>query len=63
MTIDAPEKIIVSTKKIACDGDEGALGHPRVYLTMNAEGQVECPYCDRLYILQGGPADMKMHSA
>ena len=56
MTIDAPEKIIVSTKKVACDGDEGALGHPRVYLTMDENGQVECPYCDRQYILQDGPS-------
>lgn len=57
MTIDAPEKITVTTKKVACDGDEGALGHPRVFLTMDENGQVECPYCDRQYILQGGPSD------
>ncbi len=57
MTIEAPEKITVTTKKVACDGDEGALGHPRVFLTMDENGQVECPYCDRQYILQGGPTD------
>lgn len=57
MTIEAPEIVRVSTKKVACDGDEGPLGHPRVYLTMDENGQVECPYCDRQYILIGGPSD------
>lgn len=57
MTIEAPEIVFVDTQKVACDGDEGALGHPRVYLTMDASGQVECPYCDRQYVLRGGPAD------
>jgi len=57
MTQDAPETKIVETKKIACDGDGGALGHPRVYLTMDAGDQVECPYCDRRFILQGGASD------
>ncbi len=57
MTVEAPETKIVDTKKVSCDGDEGPMGHPRVYLTMDTEGKVECPYCDRLYILQGGPSD------
>lgn len=57
MSVDAPEIKIVATRKVSCDGDEGALGHPRVFLTMDDEGKVECPYCDRLFILQGGPAD------
>jgi len=57
MTVDAPETKLVSTKTVACDGGEGALGHPRVYLTMDEEGKVVCPYCDKLYILQGGPSD------
>lgn len=57
MTLEAPETVVVTTQTVACDGDEGPLGHPRVYLTMDASGQVECPYCDRLYVLQGGAAD------
>jgi uncharacterized Zn-finger protein len=46
-------KDIVHTSKVEvrCDGDGGALGHPRVFLHME-NGQVECPYCDRLFILQ-----------
>lgn len=35
--------------KIYCVGEEGALGHPKVYLEFDAEGKVTCPYCDKLY--------------
>lgn len=58
MTTQAPETKIVETSKIACDGGEGALGHPRVWLQIPAEeGFVECPYCDAKYILRGSAAD------
>ena len=30
MTTDAPETKIVDSYRVACDGGEGALGHPRV---------------------------------
>ncbi len=30
-------------QRVACDGDGGALGHPRVYLNLGKEGRVECP--------------------
>jgi len=53
----APETLYTDKSKISCDGAEGALGHPRVYLAMNKDGQVECPYCDRLFILEGGKSD------
>lgn len=54
MTIEAPEVVEVETTRVACDGGVGALGHPRVWLTMNAEGFVECPYCDKKFILKPG---------
>ena len=57
MTVDAPETVKVTTKRVACDGDEGALGHPRIYLNLGADGKVECPYCDRLFILEGDVED------
>lgn len=51
MTIDAPEIETVKSWKVACDGGEGALGHPRIWLTIPEErGWVECPYCDKRYI-------------
>ena len=56
-TLEPPEVIMVEDKVVAYDGGEGPLGHPRVFLNMGDEGRVECPYCDRLFILKGGPAD------
>ena len=56
-----PEVIRVSTEQVACDGSgevSPALGHPRVYLRIDEElGFVECGYCDRRFVLEGGPAD------
>jgi uncharacterized Zn-finger protein len=47
MVTQAPETKIVDVRRIACDGGEGALGHPRVWLQISSEqGWVECPYCD-----------------
>ncbi|MGV8951109.1 MAG: zinc-finger domain-containing protein [Cypionkella sp.] len=50
MSINAPETLTVTKWKIACDGGDGALGHPRVWLTIPEQsGFVECGYCDRRY--------------
>ena len=47
MTTQAPETKIVESYRVSCDGGEGALGHPRVWLQIpNEDGWVECPYCD-----------------
>ncbi|MDD3444505.1 MAG: zinc-finger domain-containing protein [Zavarzinia sp.] len=53
MAIEAPETKKVDSPIVACDGGEGALGHPRVYLNMEGKGEIQCPYCGRLYILEG----------
>jgi uncharacterized Zn-finger protein len=44
------ETIYVDTLIVACNGGGGPLGHPRVYLNLSAGGQIECPYCSRLYV-------------
>lgn len=44
------ETIYVDNSVVACNGDGSALGHPRVYLSLGADGKVECPYCSRLFI-------------
>ncbi len=49
------ETIRVTTRTVACDGGDGAYGHPKVYLRI-ADAQVECPYCSRLFILAPGAA-------
>lgn len=51
MSIPAPETRIVEAYRIACDGGEGGLGHPRVWLQIPREkGWTECPYCDARFI-------------
>lgn len=46
-----PEMKIVSRWRVACDGGDGALGHPRVWLELNREsGRAECGYCDAVYM-------------
>jgi uncharacterized Zn-finger protein len=52
--VDQPETVEVTTTDVNCDGDGGALGHPSVYLKIGARGWVECPYCDRRFVLVGG---------
>ncbi len=42
------------SETVACEGIGGALGHPRVFLTIGKEGFVECPYCDRRFVLKAG---------
>ncbi|MEM7507225.1 MAG: zinc-finger domain-containing protein [Pseudomonadota bacterium] len=54
MPHEAPETEEVTQTRIACDGGEGALGHPRVFLTIGPEGWVDCPYCDKRYVLKAG---------
>lgn len=59
MTVHAPETLFVESRVLTCDGDGGALGHPRVALRMDARDMVECAYCDRRYILIGGQSDTR----
>ena len=51
---EAPETEEVTTTRVACDGGGGALGHPRVFLSIGPDGTVVCPYCDKLFVLKGG---------
>ena len=56
-----PETIRIKSARTLCDGAgviDAALGHPRVYLHVDdATGFVDCGYCDRRFVLEGGPAD------
>ncbi len=65
MTIVAPETVEVEKTEVRCDGGSGGtsrnssgssdpLGHPTVFLNMGAKGWVECPYCDRKFVLKDG---------
>jgi len=64
---DVPEITLTETARVWCDGAgairggigyrPAALGHPRVYLQIDEHGYVDCGYCDRRFVLRGGPAD------
>ncbi len=58
--IEPPETIEVSEHSVSCDGGGGALGHPKVYMTIGQTGFVECPYCDKKFVLKEG-ADAAGH--
>ena len=56
-----PTEIIhVDSRTAVCDGGDGALGHPRVFLRISEE-QVLCPYCSRLYVLNPGAGHASGH--
>ena len=57
-----PEVSRVASPRVACDGATdipggASLGHPRVYFEIDEKGYADCGYCDRRFVLIGGPAD------
>jgi uncharacterized Zn-finger protein len=58
-----PETIKVHSRRVACDGVGGALGHPRVWLELGESGVAECGYCDRRFVLAGHERPEDEHSA
>lgn len=59
--LDPPETVEVDSETVACDGGDGALGHPRVYLNMEGKGEIDCPYCDKRFVLKAGAAGAAAH--
>lgn len=67
MSLPPPEIAKVATRRVWCDGATdirdglnyrpAALGHPKVWLEIDEHGYVDCGYCDRRFVLLGGPAD------
>ncbi len=52
-----PETVIVTDHRVACDGGNGALGHPKVWYELGEDDEVTCGYCDRRFVLKGSKAD------
>lgn len=61
MSVEPPEIIEVEERTVSCDGGGGPLGHPRVYLNLGEDGRVDCPYCDRQFILKAGAPKSSGH--
>lgn len=55
------ETITVNSRKAACNGGDGPLGHPLVYLEIGDEGDVVCPYCSRRFVLAEGAEEAAGH--
>ena len=46
--MEPPEIITIDEDSVGCDG--GTMGHPKVFLTLDANAQIDCPYCGRRFI-------------
>lgn len=67
MSIPPPTTVLVTKRRVSCDGAAGirpgdayraaVLGHPRIFLEIDEHGYVDCGYCDTRFVLRGGPAD------
>ncbi len=44
------ERLVATSRVVACNGEAGGLGHPQVWLRITGT-QTFCPYCSRLYVL------------
>lgn len=63
MTQQPPETVITYSHRVSCDGANdirpfgpfppSALGHPHVWLEIDERGYVDCPYCDKRFVLKG----------
>ncbi len=55
MSAEPTEIIPVNAGTVACDGGGGSLGHPRVFLNIGEDREIDCPYCGRRFVLEAGP--------
>ncbi|MBK8209518.1 MAG: zinc-finger domain-containing protein [Rhodospirillales bacterium] len=60
-TITDEETFIVDSPVVGCDGGGGALGHPLVYLRIERDGEIACPYCSRRFVLAEGAQPAQGH--
>lgn len=63
-SVSPPEIIYIAGDTAACDGGDGPLGHPRIYMTVDSEThEAVCGYCDRLFIKDPQKAGGKARAA
>jgi uncharacterized Zn-finger protein len=59
--MEPPEIIEADSPTVACDGGDGELGHPRVFLNMGDQAKIDCPYCGRQYVPKADAAAPAAH--
>jgi uncharacterized Zn-finger protein len=60
-TTQPTETVQVDEPTVACDGGDGPLGHPRVFLNLAGKHRIDCPYCGRRFVLNEGAAAKAGH--
>lgn len=54
-----PEIVETAQTQVACEGEGGPLGHPRVFLHILPQtGHVTCPYCSRQFVYTERPTQV-----
>ena len=50
---------IIETKNtvVKCNGGGGVLGHPIVFLNLDPQGMIMCPYCSKRFVKIYSPKD------
>lgn len=48
----AQEVVTVNQRNVKCNGNGGTLGHPLIYLEIDKDDFVVCPYCSKKFIYQ-----------
>ncbi|MBF0168871.1 MAG: zinc-finger domain-containing protein [Alphaproteobacteria bacterium] len=61
MKPNSSDAIAVETRIVGCDGGEGAMGHPLVFLKIDGDKAAECPYCGCRFVLKEGASSAGGH--
>jgi uncharacterized Zn-finger protein len=56
----SPDIVHVGKRRVACNGDGGALGHPTVWYSLD-DDEAECGYCDRKFVYDPKMAERDGH--
>jgi uncharacterized Zn-finger protein len=48
--MDDREVALTPDLHVRCDGGNGPLGHPAVFMTLEKGGEITCKYCSRRFV-------------
>ncbi|MGR8919685.1 MAG: zinc-finger domain-containing protein [Gammaproteobacteria bacterium] len=51
-----------ATDEVYCEGGEGGLGHPRVYLPFEGRNWIDCYYCGQRFAKSGYESPESNHA-
>ena len=50
MTTESDDIVYVEGHTAKCEGNGDVAGHPLVYLDLEKDGRVTCPYCSKRFV-------------